>query len=439
MLKTSETVEENSSNKKTKVSKYANRQKRIFDSFERFDGQVRIFRTTHSGNVYQMSMYVKDEKRYVRKSLKTEDKETAIKRAEEEFIFYRSKIMQGEKIFSLTAEELREKYLKFIEQQVLEKQLSVGRQTNIKTFTNHYLNFVGKKTKILNIDKKEFQKYRSFRQSMKSDIRMSVVRNESITIKQMYRFAKSEGFINQNYELDFGKFKIDKTESSRVAYEVKDYKKLVSVAMYWHTKVAKTHIKKDEEIYYRRTIRDFILLIGNYGFRTQELLHIKWEDVTLHNDDTATIRIRKETSKVKKERKVRGRRSDIFERRMKYCKYTDADDYVFSHFNKKEVMTKTLLYDYYNELLKEVKNKYQDFEEHDLYSLRHFFITSHLIASQISVYDLAKYCGTSLQQISNTYDNVKMEEISKKLLSYTFKFDKHNNILLDDDLNDVEK
>ena len=39
MLKTSETVEKNSSNKNTKVNKYANRQKRIFDSFERFDGQ----------------------------------------------------------------------------------------------------------------------------------------------------------------------------------------------------------------------------------------------------------------------------------------------------------------------------------------------------------------------------------------------------------------
>ena len=83
--------------------------------------------------------------------------------------------------------------------------------------------------------------------------------------------------------------------------------------------------------------------------------------------------------------------------------------------------------------------EHEDFEEQDLYSLRHFFITSHLIASKISVYDLAKYCGTSLQQISNTYDNVKMEEISKKMLSYSFKFDKNNNIILDDDINDMGK
>ena len=112
---------------------------------------------------------------------------------------------------------------------------------------------------------------------------------------------------------------------------------------------------------------------------------------------------------------------------------------MFSHFRRNDVITKTILYDYYNELLKDVKIKYKDFEEQDLYSLRHFFITSHLIASRISVYDLAKYCGTSLQQISNTYDNVKMEEISKKLLSYSWKFDKNNNIILDDDIKESER
>ena len=436
MLKTSKTVENNSL---TKTNKYANRKKRISDVLEIYDGNVRIFKTTNSGDVYQMSMYVKDEKRYVRKSLKTRDKEIAIQLAKKEFIFYEAKLQNGEKLFSLTAEELRDKYLKFIEQQVKENQISVGRQSNIKTFTKHYLDFVGKNSKIQNIDRKEFQKYRSFRQSEKEDIRMGVVQNESITIKQMYKFAKNEGFINQNYELDFGIFKVDKNESSRVAYEVKDYKQLVSVGMYWFKKVSENHVKRDEEIYYRRTIRDFVVLMGNYGLRTQELLLLKWEDITIHNDETVTIRIRKEISKVKKERKIRGRRSDVFERRKKYSKYTDSDDYVFSRFNKKDVMTRTILYDYYNSLLKEVKKEHKDFEEQDLYSLRHFFITSHLIASKISVYDLAKYCGTSLQQISKTYDNVKMEEISKKLLSYTFRFDKNNNILLDDDIKDMEK
>lgn len=438
MLETLRTTVKNSSKKTKSLGSYGSRKKRMSDVLDIFDGNVRIFRTTHSGDVYQMSMYVKEEKRYIRKSLRTRDKEIAIASAQKEFIFYQAKIMNGEKLFSLTANELRNKYLEHIEKQVKEKQLSIGRQTNIKTYTKHYLNFVGKNTKILNIDKKEFQKYRSYRQSKKSDIRMSVVQNESITIKQMYKFAKNEGFINQNYELDFGKLKVDKNESSRIAYEVSDYKKLISVAMFWYKKVSDVHVKKNEEIYYRKTIRDFILLMGNYGFRTQELRLIKWKDVVIHNDETVTITIRKENAKTKKERKVRGRRSDIFIRRKIYSNFTDSDSFVFSRFDRDEEISKTILYDYYNSLMKEVKEKYKDFQEQDLYSLRHFFITSHLIASKISVYDLAKYCGTSLQQISNTYDNVKMEEISKKLLSYSFKFDKNNNIVLDDEIKETE-
>ena len=439
MLKTSKTIQKNSSTTQNKTNKYANRIKRMSDVTDIYDGGVRIYKTEKSGDVYQLSMYIKDERRYVRKSLKTKDKQIAIGIAKKEFISYQSKIESGEKIFSITAEELAIKYLEYIEKQVQENQLSVRRQSNIKTFTKHYLDFVGKKTKIQNIDKNKFEEYRSYRQGKKKDIRMGVVQNESTTIKQIYKFAKNKGFIQQNYELDFGKFKVDKNESSRVAYEVKDYKQLVDVGMYWYKKVSDLHVKREEEIYYRRTIRDFIVLMGNYGFRTQELLLLKWNDITIHDDETVTIRIRKENTKVRKERKIRGRRSDVFERRMNYSKYIDSDDYVFSRFSKKDVMTKTLLYDYYNTLLKEVKKEHEDFEEQDLYSLRHFFITSHLIASKISVYDLAKYCGTSLQQISNTYDNVKMEEISKKMLSYSFKFDKNNNIILDDDINDMGK
>ena len=67
------TVENNSSVSNKKINKYADRKARISDSFERFDGQLRIYRTTHSGDVYQMSMYVKDEQKYVRKSLNTRD------------------------------------------------------------------------------------------------------------------------------------------------------------------------------------------------------------------------------------------------------------------------------------------------------------------------------------------------------------------------------
>ena len=102
------------------------------DAFDILDKRVKIYRT--ASKVWQMQMWVKEEQKYVRESLHTEDKEIAIKKAEEQFIFYRAKIQQNEKIFSITLEELRNKYLEYIQKQVDARQLSKGRAGNIKTY-----------------------------------------------------------------------------------------------------------------------------------------------------------------------------------------------------------------------------------------------------------------------------------------------------------------
>ena len=203
---------------------------RMSDVMDIFDGMVRIFRTTNSGDVWQMRMYVAEEQRYIRKSLKTRDKEIAIGIAQKEFIFYQAKILNGQKIFSITANELRNRYLESVEELVTSGQLSKGRETNIKTFTKHFVDFVGKNTKIQNIDRKHFQGYRAFRQTKKKDITMTVVVNESITIKQMYRWAQNEGLMPQNYQLDFGKITVQKNEVRRKGYSIEEYNQIVKVA-----------------------------------------------------------------------------------------------------------------------------------------------------------------------------------------------------------------
>jgi hypothetical protein len=67
-----------------------------------------------------------------------------------------------------------------------------------------------------------------------------------------------------------------------------------------------------------------------------------------------------------------------------------------------------------------------------------FYITIHLLASKVDVYKIARYCGTSMNQIQKHYDNVKDTQISKEMLSYNLKFDKNDEIVLDDDIHDKE-
>jgi hypothetical protein len=117
--------------KKLKTSEKVSRMSEITDIF---DGHVRIFKTTNSGDVYQMRMYVQEEKRYIRKSLKTRDKQLASSLAQREFITYQSKILNGEKLFSLTANEMRERYLKYVQTLVDENQISIGRQSKCTSY-----------------------------------------------------------------------------------------------------------------------------------------------------------------------------------------------------------------------------------------------------------------------------------------------------------------
>lgn len=400
------------------------------DAFDILDGQVKIYRTT--SKVWQLQMWIREEQKYVRESLHTEDKEIAINRAQERFIYYRSRIQQNEKIFSITANELRDKYLEHVKANVQQNQLSRGRESNIKTFTRHYIDFVGKLSKIQNIDSKFFRGYLAFRRKEKEDILASVVINESITIKQMYKFAIDQGYISTNYVLDFGKIKKQHNEAVRESFTSDEYNALISVSKSWYQR---KNLLSEEEIYYRRILNDFILIMANGGFRTQEVRLIKWKDIkniySSGKETYAEIVVRAENTKVRKSRTIEMRRGDVFKRIKTYSKFTEREDYIFSQYNRNDVIDKTKLYKLFNELVKEVKNRNIDFDDtKSLYSLRHLWITMRILAG-LNVYDITKISGTSLQQIQKHYDAATSLITSQKMNKNTLRFDSHGNVVIE--------
>lgn len=423
-------------NKRAKTAaKVSKKAIRISDAFDLMDGEIRIYRTTHSGDVWQMRMYVADEKRYVRKSLKTRDKTLAIERAKKDFIFYQAKIQNGEKLFSITAQELVNRYRLFEQERLDGQQISEGRFSNIKTHTNRYLEFISKSEKIQNISSKKFREYRTFRQIAKRDITMNAVINELTTIKKMYDFARTEGLVSANYKIDVGFIRVADDDAKREAFTIDEYNQLINVS-----KINYRNGKDSEDKYYRELLNDFILGMANFGFRTGELLSLQWRDVLLKNGGSVEITIRAENTKVRKKREVIGNKGWIFKRIKDRSTYTSDNCFVWSKFGKDEQITKTLLYDYWADLVKKVKTKYLDFDDtKSLYSLRHFYITIHLLAGKVDVYSIAKYTGTSLRQIEKTYDNVKDFQVSKKMMGTKFKFIKGELVLDEELFNDAER
>jgi integrase len=349
-------------------------------------------------------------------------------------------VKSGQKIFSIPISELREKYLVHVDELTRAGQISKGRQTNIKTYTRRCEEFLGKSTKIANVDRKKFQEYRAFRQKQLKTITMTVVRNESITIKQMYKWAANEGLIAPNYLPDFGLIRVPKQESVRDGYTVKEYKQLTAIASKWYSKVGKNDPNKNEKIFYRKSIRDFVLLMSNYGFRTSELLQVQYKHIEHKRNGICHIFIPAENTKVRKARLTGAKKSELIRRKIEYSNFTDPEDYLFSKFSKREMMTRTLLYDYFADLVNEVKKHYSDFDEtKTLYSLRHFYITWHLMIGKMNVYDLAKIAGTSLKQIQDHYDHVIQSHKIDELISHASRSridNEYQLVMADEELGD---
>lgn len=99
------------------------------------------------GDVWQFRLWLENERKYVRLSLKTSKQSLAIEKAQKHFVTIKSQLEAGKTYYSLTAKAGVEMYLKY-------RQGHIGRETNkgivkgrygtIKTHLDHWLDYIGK-------------------------------------------------------------------------------------------------------------------------------------------------------------------------------------------------------------------------------------------------------------------------------------------------------
>ena len=76
-------------------------------------GKGEIYRMSRSSTVYQCRIWVPSERKYVRKSLKTTDYETAKLRGEELIFKVLGEVAQVKKLFGISLGELVDKFLEY--------------------------------------------------------------------------------------------------------------------------------------------------------------------------------------------------------------------------------------------------------------------------------------------------------------------------------------
>jgi len=76
------------------------------------NGSVKLIRTKQSGKIWQMRCWISSEKKYIKKSLRTKDLDTAKEKGKTIYYAIMNKVSAGQKLFTITVNKLFEKHLK---------------------------------------------------------------------------------------------------------------------------------------------------------------------------------------------------------------------------------------------------------------------------------------------------------------------------------------
>ena len=100
-------------------------------------------------------MWLPKENKYARKSLRTRSEATAIEKGTAAYLEIYANLQQGNTYFSITTKEGVEKYLSFRMRDVELRHIVKGRHTTIAKHLQHFLCFIGKDTKLKELERTE--------------------------------------------------------------------------------------------------------------------------------------------------------------------------------------------------------------------------------------------------------------------------------------------
>jgi len=405
-----------------------------------FDGRAEIHQTVTSGGFWHFRMWVAEERKYVRKSLRTKHLDTAILRAEDEYHNVRSQLKNSKAIFSPTLTKAVEQYLEFRQKDVERGAIVPNRLSTIKTMLNNFVRYVGSnpssKSRVIrlsDLDKKCLYGYQKFRQN--ENIKNVTIRNELAMFNALCKFCFEEGLHDTAYwnypKITTRGVEID--ELRRATYTDAEYKRITkALRLYTSKKLATAQRLDATDVFIRQVIRHYFLIGANTMMRVGELKQLTWNNVETFNSEgqrLARITVRAETSKVRKSRVIVVRGGEHFDRLKRLTEEFLTEQSSLTQFfkffeitnlnvfcnEKAEPITADTMYWHYPQVMKLAN--IDDWKERNLtyYSLRHFGITKRLQAN-VNPLTLSKVCGTSLKHLTETYYHADETEMLRGAL-----------------------
>jgi len=150
------------------------------DEFPIFDDAV-IFKR---GEFWQFRMWLAKEHKYARFSLKTRNKNTATDKAKLQYHELKAQEIAGKSYFSKTIKQGVELYLAQRQKDVEAGRIVKGRLGTIKTHLEHFMDFIGRDTKLKELHRMDCENYLLQRKKTKKkvDVSVTTIANEKSTI-----------------------------------------------------------------------------------------------------------------------------------------------------------------------------------------------------------------------------------------------------------------
>jgi integrase len=377
-----------------------------------------------------LCVYLREEKRQYRVSLKTDDREEAKRKAEAVLIDLLGRVRNGERILSPSLGDVVRAYEQRQQQEVAGGQLSPRTFALQRYRIRRGLEFLGTHhsaglaTKIAAVDGDVFKEYLPWRQGLRAakggdkTIRRDVVRDELLAIRKVFKFAHAERLCPER-SIPRWNFDVERSGPARKRITQQDYTHFLNCIRIWKGKATSA---KDR--YHRQLLQHFILVVANTGLRTGELLALRNKDVQVRDSaNECLLTVRPETSKVRRGRLITvtpsyggrvisGAPINYLIRWIREHQiHKDPGDLVFAPFTGGKKSARDVYYHLYKQLRSDLKEL--GLEWFDTYHCRHFWITNRLYAGE-PIHLVAKAAGTSVREIEQTYSNVLTELITKQ-------------------------
>ena len=379
------------------------------------------------GEYWQMRMWLGKEKKYARFSLRTRNRDTAIDKAKKYYHELMAQQLAGKTYFSKTTKQGVEEYLKQRALDVEAELIVKGRYGTIKTHLEHWLDFIGRDTKLKELERTDCENYLHSRTKTKKKINVSqtTVANEQSTINAMlsWLYRRNETYIEA---FDFKPLKrIDRGDEALRRSTFTD-EEVIVIKQELEKYITEAKCNVDEEGNMSKVINGYYLLISIItGLRRGEQLQLKWSDIKWleknvkgqAEDDTYSlvkITVRAETTKVRKTRHFVVKDWEYFDELFKLLqpRYVKAnkenkkikafgDTFVFSA-NGMSMLTPRAIGYHFDKMVELAEIKDTDTRDLVPYSFRHYFITDRINRGATPT-QVAETCGTSTAQIEKTY------------------------------------